>query len=309
MELNDLLGFGKLAEAMKEPIVKLIEVCHSGIGKLYEPTHIKRVAKSRAEEIKIISNAIRENLDLPSKYIEGNFELDAMQYEELYTRMHLRLDYQEICKQNNIETVILGAANCLNKIESVSPEPVDKDWIVRFFNIVSDISNEKMQIIWSKILAGEIESPGSFTLRTLDVLRNISQKEAEIFVKIANYVIYSESDNDYCIFWSENSNNHFNYDEIFLLDEAGILSTTHAIAPFKFINTARIETCIYNDIKIDISKINDENKANYGFTAFILTNAGIELYRLLSDLKCDKKYLEDWAQNLREQGLIIEYKI
>jgi len=54
------------------------------------------------------------------------------------------------------------------------------DWFVRFFEDAGNISDEKMQEIWAKVLAGEIKQPGSFSLRTLEVLRNLSSDEAEI---------------------------------------------------------------------------------------------------------------------------------
>jgi uncharacterized repeat protein (TIGR03899 family) len=38
-----------------------------------------------------------------------------------------------------------------------------------------------MQELWSKILAGETEQPGSYSLRSMEVLQRISRKEAELF--------------------------------------------------------------------------------------------------------------------------------
>ena len=40
-----------------------------------------------------------------------------------------------------------------------------------------------------KILAGEIVSPGNFSLRTLAVVKNINALEAEQFLSIAPYVV------------------------------------------------------------------------------------------------------------------------
>lgn len=49
VEVHDLLG-------LSEPTTKLIETISSGIGKVYEPWHIKRMAKAKKEELEIISN-------------------------------------------------------------------------------------------------------------------------------------------------------------------------------------------------------------------------------------------------------------
>ena len=42
MEVKDLAG-------LSQPLTKLVEVVSQGIGTLYEPIHIKRIAKARAE--------------------------------------------------------------------------------------------------------------------------------------------------------------------------------------------------------------------------------------------------------------------
>lgn len=45
MEIKDLAG-------LSQPLTKLVEVISIGIGKLYEPAHIKRMANAKAYEIK-----------------------------------------------------------------------------------------------------------------------------------------------------------------------------------------------------------------------------------------------------------------
>lgn len=67
------------------------------------------------------------------------------------------------------------------------------DWFIRYYEASGNISDKEMQILWAKILAGEIEEPSSYSLRTLDVLRNISKEEAERFIKICNTAIKIES--------------------------------------------------------------------------------------------------------------------
>ncbi|MBY0511573.1 MAG: DUF2806 domain-containing protein [Rhodospirillaceae bacterium] len=70
----------------------------------------------------------------------------------------------------------------------VSPEAVDEEFIHRFFRNSEDVSNHAMQSLWAKILAGELNKPGSFGPRTLDALRSLSQAEAENFTKYCSLV-------------------------------------------------------------------------------------------------------------------------
>lgn len=84
-------------------------------------------------------------------------------------------------KQQHIESVIEVAYSELDKVTSVNDIPVDSDWISNFFDAVANVSTEQMQILWGKLLAGEVQRPGSFSLRTLNVLKNLTQNEASIF--------------------------------------------------------------------------------------------------------------------------------
>ena len=86
---------------------------------------------------------------------------------------------KETRKLDNTKSVIEKAKSYLPKGEPVSNEPVNTDWINRFFNIVEDISDKTLHDIWGRILAGEIKSPNSYSLRTLERLRNITKEEAE----------------------------------------------------------------------------------------------------------------------------------
>ena len=73
IEITDLLG-------LSEPLAKLLETVSCGIGKLYEPTHIKRIAKAKAEEIKIISDAVTDNAGINEfEYIRENLR-DLIKY-------------------------------------------------------------------------------------------------------------------------------------------------------------------------------------------------------------------------------------
>ena len=74
----------------------------------------------------------------------------------------------------NIDNVTQIAAEQLSQEDFVSEEPVEEDWTTRFFNIVEDISDEEMQRLWGKILAGEVKQPKSYSLRTLELLKKIN---------------------------------------------------------------------------------------------------------------------------------------
>ena len=99
-----------------------------------------------------------------------------------------RIEFQEKKRQHNIASVVHGAAANLGD-ETVGDHAPDPDWTARFFDNVQDISSEDMKELWVKVLSGEVRNPGSTSLRTLDVLRNMTNNDAHVFNNAAQYAI------------------------------------------------------------------------------------------------------------------------
>ena len=163
-----------------QPLEKLIDTVTNALGTVFEPWCIKRKAKAeaKAEAIKAIEQAKTKAI------IDGDTE-KALYYEHI----DKRLTYKEYKRQKNIDTVVSNAGNILSNEKNVSNEKVNEDWTTRFFDIVQDVSDTDMQLLWGQILAGEIKQPKSYSLRTLEILRNMTKEEAELFQKVAQFVI------------------------------------------------------------------------------------------------------------------------
>ena len=202
-----------------KPLTKLIEVVANGIGKWCEPRYVVRMAhaESKAEHISVLEKAKREAL--------------LKNDEDLYNHLSAveeRLLTKESKRHRNIEQVVNRAANVLSSETEVSSETVDPDWITRFFDIVQDISNEQMQDLWGRILAGEVKQPKSFSLRTLETLRNITSYEAELFEKLSSYVFHSGK----CYIFNgllENGYPNLQYGAITRLMEMGLIQSVSDI--------------------------------------------------------------------------------
>lgn len=175
--MKDILGLGKVL-----PIDKLIEVVSSVVGRLSKPYfdkqdidtkayEIKKLAEARAEEMKIISKAVKENHCMTGGINYSETGLSIISHNEppksddlveistlkLDERTQRRIDYKEAKKQLNLESVTAYAAELLLDAPPVLDEPIGEDWKTRFFNIAEEVSNEEMQALWGRILAGEIK--------------------------------------------------------------------------------------------------------------------------------------------------------
>lgn len=155
-----------------------------------EAYKIKALADAKSYEINTIGEAIRNNQDLPMSFNNGDTSLsiDTTNTEQLIQRSNYRLQYQQARKEHNIESVIGKTVLELEDKTVESTDDVDEDWLNRFFNIVEDVSDEQLQSLWSRILAGEILQPHSYSLRLLEFLRNISKDELELILKIMPFI-------------------------------------------------------------------------------------------------------------------------
>ena len=260
IEFNDLLGLSK-------PLVKLIETISNGIGKLYEPTSIKRMAEAKATEINSISKSMIDANLLPIKYDDGSVIIDGTDYNEISQRAQGRLAFQEIKKQANIDQTVNYAAQTLSSFNNVSDDPVDIDWVTRFFDSVADVSSEEMQIIWGKFLLVKLINQEAFH-RTLDIVKNLSKKDAKLFTEISPLVLCSEgtkyiSSKNKCFLSMRPYETILHLDECGLVNSSGILAINPIISKgnsFKVYNHEMIAFCN--------GKMDDEQK-NYIWRSYI----------------------------------------
>lgn len=295
MEIRDLAG-------LSQPLTKFVEVVSQGIGTLYEPTHIKRMAKSRAKEIKTISSAINDS-NLPIQYSNGPVGIDTST-KEFMERTERRMLFLEAKKQKNIEDIIAGAYENLENEPKVSEEPLQEEWINRFFNIVGEVSSDELKVIWSKILSEEIKQPGKCSIRTLENLRNISREEAEIFKKISNYIIEYRN-----VYYLPNEDEllksiNINYGEILKLSEAQMINSSAMVsATLTFDENTKENYLIYNNYIVICKK---ENKSVENLSAFNLTETGINIFKILST-NFDKDYFESYLKIVKKDDMKVSY--
>ena len=128
------MGTTEIVQALVSPAEKLIEAVSGAIGKAYEPKHIRKMADAKAYELKVISDTVRNNSDVPIVYDSAGVSIDTSNFEEIAKRASSRLAYQEITKQQNIEAVVDNTYEELEHAENVSSESVNSDWMFRFLN-------------------------------------------------------------------------------------------------------------------------------------------------------------------------------
>ncbi len=302
MDIKDLVG-------LSEPLTRLIEVISAGCGAISKPYFIKKTAEAKAYEVKVIAEAMAGSRKLltNSEYDDGKIKVfsPVAQPDDLPAlpnRVTARIQYQELQKQQNVESVCSSAAEELAKETSVPDSKPEPEWVSRFMEISSGISTEEIQHLWGRILAGEIKQPGAFSLRTLDVLRNLSKNEVESFVKLANYVIRSGDkvcylDPDAFIYTKEGG---ISFHDILTLKDAGLIFEADLSLQFPPQTAAQTMSFIYGPLILIFER--DKDTPQLASNVGVLTKVGVELLQLVT-VQPDMDYVKFVGQRFRADGM------
>jgi hypothetical protein len=196
-------------------IIKLWEtIADRGIGSLLKPWQIRREGRAnlevRRDEILALAQAEADAVAIRSgrKLLMVSGEIVNRPALEAALNIHENTDRAplvlpraiEIADQNakadavrqevSIAKAVIYAEEELQNDSSdpLQDSPQD-DWLLRWRECAAGVSSDELQQIWGKVLAGEVKSPGRFSLRTLEFLRNLSQTEAQAIERISPFVI------------------------------------------------------------------------------------------------------------------------
>jgi len=92
-------------------------------------------------------------------------------------------------KQSNVAGVVIEAVEEMKALPppnqpqsgaaSDEPDQVNEDWINQFARFAEDASSDELQQIWGRVLAGEVNCPGSFSRHTLRFISELDKTTAE----------------------------------------------------------------------------------------------------------------------------------
>lgn len=168
----------------------------------------------------------------------------------------------------------------------------DFDWYMRFYDIVGNISDEEMQALWARILAGEIHRKGTYSLQLLDILKNFTQKQAELFNKVCSHCfifgdnVYIPNDDEYLQFANITYQDILDLDSLGLVNSSGIISLRVKVQPDR-------PSLLGNDMLRMVIEYSGQSNATqeFSFLQFPFTSAGRELVTLIGKHGSDKDFL------------------
>ena len=266
-----LVNFGQLSQ----PADTLIKKVSSAVGGIFEPWQIKRVAKAEAE----------------ASLIKAKAEIEIT---DLHRRAMHRFVEEEANRQENMEAITEKAIPQLK--EGSDPSKMEDDWVTNFFDKSRIVSDNEMQNLWASVLAGEANSPGTYSKRTVNFLGDLDKRDAELFSALCRFgwfvgsftpLIFDSQDSIY-------SNKGLNFNTLTHLDSIGLIQF-NGISGFIRTNLPKNFIAIYCGAPLSLTLENEEgNKLEIG--KVLLTQVGIELARV-----CQAPGVEGFVDYVKEK--------
>jgi uncharacterized protein DUF2806 len=164
---------GKVSEAG----VRLVECLERAVTGATAPWQIQRTAEAEGKAIRIHAQA-----EADAKVISAEADIRVT---ELQLRAFRRWIAESGVRQGNLE-IIVGRA--LSEVRpDAKPEVIDPDWFRYFVQRCEIVSNEDMQSLWARILAGQANRPNTFSKRTLEAVSLLERQEAELFSALCGF--------------------------------------------------------------------------------------------------------------------------
>jgi hypothetical protein len=208
--------------------------------------------------------------------------------KEEIAKKTLELLVQETPSDTRVEHAQAGSG------PASSPREIDEDWLNVFERYAEDASTERMQELWARILAGEIRSPKSFSLKTLRFASELDQETARLFEKYLPQVC-----NGRFLPKPQRLEGSI-FAELVQLEDAGLLAGVTGLVGQTF-KASVGSICIVNQGHVLLINV-DPGDYVISFPSAMLTKIGLELSRI-PRLPFSSDDLKQVVSNIPKMGI------
>ncbi|SIN93142.1 DUF2806 domain-containing protein [Halodesulfovibrio marinisediminis] len=205
----------------------LANASSKGVNKLFKAFFGKKYADISRYEALQGAQTVKDQLDIAmgtARFING----ELVPISTLNTLPPIIAQEQERAMDNLVRNIQVALHElAVTAEEGISDSEVDQDFISRWQREAQVIGNDRLQLIWGKLLAEEVKTTATVSYRTLDVVKNLTPNEAKVFQRIIPYVVYSD------FFLCDLTENSFpggiTYEDLKLLSDCGLLNMTETV--------------------------------------------------------------------------------
>lgn len=182
------------------------------------------------------------------------------------------------------------------------PQDVKQDWMENYVGHAGKAGDEDAETLWARILAGEVNKPGSYSKRTLEILSVMTQQEAELFVKAAQHAVHNLMlvivPRDPSFFPPDSGLTYYGFMELAAL---GLFHEAESqFNPFSE-GATEVYYC-FSDSALAVTKSPGPSlRIGYALSAWVMTRAGRELANLF-EWKTPDDYVEFFRNGIAKLG-------
>jgi hypothetical protein len=241
-----------------------------------------------------IANAQANSL---AKQVEAKGDIEV---QRIQIRGIARLAEEAERTQKRLDAIGLKAMSQF--LPDAKPQELKQDWMENFISHAAKAGDEDAATLWARILAGEVNKPGSYSKRTLDILSLMTQQEAELFVKAGQYAVSDGRllivPRDQSFFPPDSGLNYYSFMELAAL---GLFHESESqFSPF---SQGLTEFYYYfSDSALAVTKNSETILLIQSFlSAWVMTRSGRELGNLF-DWKTPPEYIESFRKGIAKLG-------
>jgi hypothetical protein len=173
---NAIKAFGRLCTALVEVPAAVLE----GVA-------AEKRAESQAR-VKLIT-ATADQLAAQLKIDPRLAEAASVRYGERIVRQQVNLNRVTAIAADDIAASASAAQTTSPEDPSNVNAEIDEDWLNVFESEAAEKSSEHMQMLFGKILAGEVRRPKSFSIKSLRLISQLDTQTAQLFRRLCSVAI------------------------------------------------------------------------------------------------------------------------
>ena len=148
---------------------------------------IRAGTKARIQITENITDQIIEQIKVPPEYAQSAVK----KYGEKILREQVNLDKTSAIAANELKKEKFDSS-AEQSAEGGEEKTISDDFLNSFEEEVRQKSSEEMQLLFGRILAGEIRKPGTYSTRTVKILGQLDQNVAILFKKLCSVCVVHE---------------------------------------------------------------------------------------------------------------------
>ena len=263
------------------------------------------MAENTINEILEYYSNLKDESEITNEVAEVKDVEDSFNSVEEIGRLAYNSKDIEKRRHINLGTILKNALQrFLPKNTSGMIAKIDPDWWARFIDYAKDVSDDEMRLIWSRILSGELNKPNSISVMTLETLRNMSKRDAEIFHKLANFAVVDTDGGDPFI---PNNGIHYKaeqksdeeygirYDELLWMQELRLINLNMGMQ--MTFNKEENEPLVESILRCGNLEINISSESEIQIPCYSYTRVGAQLLSLIEDITPNEAFFEDRIKN------------